>query len=222
MLKITGADLNIVVTVQSGCDLDYFSLPGQAGAPAGRQAARDRGQDPRARAAGPARHPLVPAYTDVTVSFYKSVSLLHGSIRENAARARDERDARFCEILQEANAAAMAHLQTWGRGDTHRLSRPQRRSPRIGPLEARRAGRHLAGRDMHDHNHNPVLQRARTLSNGKWSATDTMAIRARSHRQPTARAKAAGVTTLAAPGSLPVTGTAMARLRAVRPPRRPT
>ena len=30
---------------------------------------------------------------------------------------------------------------------------------------------------MHDHIHNPVLPRVRTLSDGKWRATDTMAIR---------------------------------------------
>jgi hypothetical protein len=35
-----------------------------------------------------------PAYTDVTLSFSKSISLLHGSIRESAARARDRGDLR--------------------------------------------------------------------------------------------------------------------------------
>ena len=31
--------------------------------------------------------------------------------------------------------------------------------------------------EMHDHVHNPVLPRVRTLSDGRWRATDTMAIR---------------------------------------------
>ena len=31
--------------------------------------------------------------------------------------------------------------------------------------------------EMHDHVHNPILPRVRTLSDGKWRATDTMAIR---------------------------------------------
>ena len=135
-----------------------------------------------------------PAYTDVTVNFSKSISLLHGSIRENAARARDagdhrtaawwdERDSRFCDILQAANAAAMAHLQTWA-GVT--------RTGYHGRLvDGRELGRweqaELVGTswlqgtsrdgDMHDHIHNPVLPRVRTLSDGKWRATDTMAIR---------------------------------------------
>jgi hypothetical protein len=64
------------------------------------------------------------AYTDVTVSFSKSISVLHASIRENERRARlagDERaeaywaawEARFQEILQAANRAALGYLQTW-------------------------------------------------------------------------------------------------------------
>jgi len=90
-----------------------------------------------------------PAYTDVTLSFSKSISLLHGSIRENALRARDsgdkeiaawwdDCDARFCEILQEANAAAMAHLQTWARSD--RCSYGACRQERMGNHTDRIAG----------------------------------------------------------------------------------
>ncbi len=64
------------------------------------------------------------AYTDVTVSFSKSISVLHASIRENARRARlagDQRAAAywagreeaFREILHRANRAALEYLQEW-------------------------------------------------------------------------------------------------------------
>ena len=64
------------------------------------------------------------AYTDVTVSFSKSISVLHASIRENERRARlagDQRagaywagrEQRFREVLQSANRAVLAYLQTW-------------------------------------------------------------------------------------------------------------
>ncbi len=64
------------------------------------------------------------AYTDVTVSFSKSISVLHASIRENARRARlagdrraeaywAGRDQRFQEILHAANRVALAYMQTW-------------------------------------------------------------------------------------------------------------
>ncbi len=73
-------------------------------------------------AAQATRQPAV--YTDVTISFSKSISVLHASIRENARRARlagdqaaarywDQREARFQEILQRANRAALEHLQEW-------------------------------------------------------------------------------------------------------------
>ena len=64
------------------------------------------------------------AYTDVTVSFSKSISVLHASIRENERRARQagdqqaagywaEREQAFQEILHRANRAALEYLQTW-------------------------------------------------------------------------------------------------------------
>jgi len=63
-------------------------------------------------------------YTDVTVSFSKSISVLHASIRENARRGRqagdeeraawwDGREREFQEVLQAANRAALAHAETW-------------------------------------------------------------------------------------------------------------
>ncbi len=135
-----------------------------------------------------------PAYTDVTLNFSKSVSLLHGSIRENAARARDagdlaaaaewdQRDARFCEVLQEANAAAMDHLQAWagvtrtgyhGRMIDGRELGKWESAELVGTSWLQGTSR---DGEMHDHIHNPLLPRVRTLSDGKWRATDTMAIR---------------------------------------------
>jgi TrwC relaxase len=64
------------------------------------------------------------AYTDVTVSFSKSISVLHASIRENARRARQAGDQRagdywarreeqFQEILHRANRAALEYVQAW-------------------------------------------------------------------------------------------------------------
>ena len=63
-----------------------------------------------------------PVYTDLTVAHNKSMSVLHASFREQARRARlagdAEREAlwrareeRVQEILQEANHAALEHLQ---------------------------------------------------------------------------------------------------------------
>ena len=64
------------------------------------------------------------AYTDVTVSFSKSISVLHASLRENERRALlagDERAAaywtgrevKFQEILYRANRATLEYLQAW-------------------------------------------------------------------------------------------------------------
>ncbi len=73
-------------------------------------------------AAQATRQPAV--YTDVTVSFSKSISVLHASIRENERRARlagDQqsagywagREQAFQEILHRANRAALEYLQAW-------------------------------------------------------------------------------------------------------------
>lgn len=135
-----------------------------------------------------------PAYTDVTLNYSKSISLLHGSIRENAAKARDagdlaaaawwdQRDARVCGILQQANTAAMEHMQTWAgvtRTGYHGRMVNGRELGKWEPAElVGTSWLQATSRDgeMHDHVHNPVLPRVRTLSDGKWRATDTMAIR---------------------------------------------
>jgi hypothetical protein len=64
------------------------------------------------------------AYTDVTVSFSKSISVLHASIRENERRAHQaeddhvaaywaEREAKFQDTLHRANRSALDYLQAW-------------------------------------------------------------------------------------------------------------
>ena len=64
------------------------------------------------------------AYYDVTISFSKSISVLHASIRENERRARlagnqqaathwAGRELQFQEVLHRANRAALEYLQDW-------------------------------------------------------------------------------------------------------------
>jgi hypothetical protein len=64
------------------------------------------------------------AYTDVTISFSKSISVLHASIRENTRRARlagnlravaywAGREERFQAVLHQANRAALEYAQQW-------------------------------------------------------------------------------------------------------------
>ncbi len=75
-------------------------------------------------AAQATRQPAV--YVDVTVSFCKSISVLHASLRENERRARLARDEQaavywagreqvFQEILHRGNQAALEYLQAWAR-----------------------------------------------------------------------------------------------------------
>jgi len=141
-----------------------------------------------------ATRPTAP-YTDVTVSWSKSISVLHVSIRENARQARlagnevaaawwDERERRFSGILQAGNLAALRHLEQWA-GFT-----------RTGSHAARIDGEQETGRwdeagmvvsswlqgssrdgDPHDHVHNLIARMVRTDRDGKWRALDTMALR---------------------------------------------
>jgi hypothetical protein len=135
------------------------------------------------------------AYTDVTVSFSKSISVLHASIRENERRARlagDERavvywaarEARFQEILHAANRAALEYLQTWAgvtRTGYHGV-RVDGREP--GRFEA--AGLIISSwlqgasrdGDPQDHIHNQIARTTYTFSDGRWRALDTASLRA--------------------------------------------
>ena len=73
-------------------------------------------------AARATRQPAV--YNDVTVSFSKSISVLHASIRENARRPRlagdqpaaaywADREDRYQTVLHGANRAALEYIQAW-------------------------------------------------------------------------------------------------------------
>jgi hypothetical protein len=143
-------------------------------------------------AARATRQPAV--YIDVTVSFSKSISMLHASIRENERRARQSgdqqaaaywasREVMFQEILHGANRAALEYLQTWAgvtRSGYHG-TRVDGREP--GRFEA--AGlivtSWLQGTsrdgDPQDHVHNQVARITRTFRDGKWLALDTMSVR---------------------------------------------
>jgi hypothetical protein len=135
------------------------------------------------------------AYTDVTVSFSKSISVLHASVRENERRARlagDERtqaywagrEARFQEILQAANRVALAYLQTWAG-----VTRTGYHGVRVDGQEPGRfeaaglivtswlQGTSRDG-DPQDHIHNQIARITHTLGDGKWRAHDTASLRA--------------------------------------------
>jgi TrwC relaxase/AAA domain len=134
-------------------------------------------------------------YTDMTVAHNKSVSVLHASFREQARRARLARDTerealwrgreeRMQEILQEANHAALEHLQEHA-GFT-RTGYHGRKVDGVEPGRWERAGlvvtTWLQGTNRdgepHDHSHNVVARMARTEADGVWRAVDTMALRA--------------------------------------------
>ncbi|HEX3922112.1 MAG TPA: MobF family relaxase [Streptosporangiaceae bacterium] len=135
-----------------------------------------------------------PAYTDVTASIAKSVSILHASIRENARQARqlgdaeaaewwDAREAEFSEMEQAANRAGLEHLQRWA------VTRTGYHGKRVGDEEPGRyeatglvvtswlQGTSRDG-DMQDHIHNQIARMSLTARDGVWRAVDTMALRA--------------------------------------------
>ena len=135
------------------------------------------------------------AYTDVTVSFSKSISVLHASIRENARRARlagdqrtaaywTEREEAFQEILHRANRATLDYLQEWAG-----VTRTGYHGVRVDGQEPGRfeeaglivtswlQGTSRDG-DPQDHIHNQIARITRTTSDGKWRALDTASLRA--------------------------------------------
>ncbi|MHB1430528.1 MAG: MobF family relaxase [Streptosporangiaceae bacterium] len=134
------------------------------------------------------------AYTDLTVSFSKSISILHASIRENARRARlagDEPAAAwwdgevlaFEEILQQANLAGLEYVQQWAG-----MTRTGYHGARVDGREPGRfeqadlvvtswlQGTSRDG-DPQDHIHNQIARIVRTRSDGKWRALDTASLR---------------------------------------------
>ena len=135
------------------------------------------------------------AYTDVTVSFSKSISVLHASIRENARRARlagDQqaaaywagREETFQEVLHRANRAALEYMQAWAG-----VTRTGYHGVRVDGQEPGRfeeaglivtswlQGTSRDG-DPQDHIHNQIARITRTASDGKWRAHDTASLRA--------------------------------------------
>ncbi len=143
-------------------------------------------------AAQATRQPAV--YTDVTVSFSKSISVLHASIRENERRARlagDQRAAAywagreqaFQEILHRANRAALEYLQAWagvtrtGYHGTRIDGREPGRFEEAGLVVTSWLQGTSRDGDPQDHVHNQIARITRTFSDGKWRALDTMSVR---------------------------------------------
>jgi hypothetical protein len=136
-----------------------------------------------------------PAYTDVTASHDKTISIVHAAIRERERQARlagDEqaamlwgaREARWQEILQEGNRRGLEYMQQvagWTRTGYH-----GKRTDGVEPGRWERAlpvvttwlqSTNRNG-EPHDHSHNLWARTAVTEADGKWRALDTMRIRA--------------------------------------------
>ncbi|HET9969609.1 MAG TPA: relaxase domain-containing protein [Streptosporangiaceae bacterium] len=148
------------------------------------------------------------AYYDVTVSFSKSISVLHASLRENERRARLDgdqqatvywagREQAFQEVLHKANRAALDYLQAWAgitRTGYHGARVDGREPGRFEPagliVTSWLQGTSRDG-DPQDHIHNQI---ARTYRDGKWRALDTMSVRRRTvrHRRATDQGRAPG------------------------------
>src|SRR5215469_428377 len=154
-----------------------------------------------ARQAAHQAHSSAP-YVDVTVSWSKSISLFHASIRENERRAREAgdqeraacwaaQDQRLQDILQEANLAGLRHAEQWAG-----VTRTGYHGRKIDGQETGRweqasiavtswlQGTSRDG-DPHDHEHNLFARMVRTDSDGRWRALDTMALR---HQLPAVQA----------------------------------
>ena len=134
------------------------------------------------------------AYYDVTVSFSKSISVLHASLRENERRARlggDQqaaaywagREQQFQEVLHRANRAALEYLQAWAgitRTGYHGTRVDGREPGRFEPagliVTSWLQGTSREG-DPQDHIHNQIARITRTYRDGKWRALDTMSVR---------------------------------------------
>jgi ketosteroid isomerase-like protein len=128
------------------------------------------------------------------MSFSKSISILHASIRENARRARQAGDAEaeaywygrelaFQEVLQAANRAALEHAQRWASVTRTGYHGAKVDGQETGKFELAdvAVSSWLQGTsrdgDPQDHEHNQFAQMVRTRSDGKWRALDTVALR---------------------------------------------
>ena len=134
------------------------------------------------------------AYTDVTVSFSKSISVLHASIRENGRRARlagDEQAAaywasqeeKFQAVLHRANRAALEYAQKWagvtrtGYHGTRVNGQEPGRFEEAGLIVTSWLQGTSRDGDPQDHIHNQIARITRTVSDGKWRAHDTACLR---------------------------------------------
>ncbi len=131
----------------------------------------------------------------MTVSFSKSISVLHASIRENERRAGlagDQqaagywagREQQFQEILHRANQAALEYQQAWAgvtRTGYHGTRVDGREPGRFEPagliVTSWLQGTSRDG-DPQDHIHNQIARITRTVSDGNWRAHDTASLRA--------------------------------------------
>ena len=135
------------------------------------------------------------AYTDVTVSFSKSISVLHASIRENARRARlagdgralacwSGQEERFQEVLHRANRAALEYLQEWagvtrtGYHGVRAAGQEPGRFEEAGLVVTSWLQGTSRDGDPQDHVHNQIARITRTVRDGKWRALDTASLRA--------------------------------------------
>jgi conjugative relaxase-like TrwC/TraI family protein len=130
----------------------------------------------------------------VTVSFSKSISVLHASLRENERRARQVgehqaavywagREQVFQEVLHRANRSALEYLQAWAgitRTGYHGTRVDGREPGRFEPaaliVTSWLQGTSREG-DPQDHIHNQIARIVRTFRDGKWRALDTMSVR---------------------------------------------
>jgi hypothetical protein len=138
----------------------------------------------------------------LTVSFSKSISVLHASIRENERRARmggDQsaaaywagREQAFQEVLHRANRAALEYLQGWAGEYLQGWAGITRTGYHGNRTDGREPGRFEAAGlivtswlqgtsrdgDPQDHIHNQIARIVRTVRDGKWRALDTMSMR---------------------------------------------
>ena len=107
---------------------------------------------------------------------------MRGDLREEAVwRARE---ARVQEILQEANRAALAHLEEWA-GFTRTYATASREIDGVQTGRWERCAMVITtwlqgtNRDgePHDHSHNVIMRMGKTERDGEWRAIDTMALR---------------------------------------------
>ena len=135
-----------------------------------------------------------PAYTDMTVSLSKSISVFHASIRENERRARLAGDAptagwwariehRYQEVLQAANRAGLEYVQQWAgmtrtgyHGRRVDGQEPGRFDEALITVSSWLQGTSRDG-DPQDHIHNQIARLVKTVRDGKHRALDTVCLR---------------------------------------------